>query len=144
MTIILLGEFVAEVMRGISSQEYWSLPAASTAFGGMALVFFLRWLYFEGAGERHVHTPEQVRRFHVWSYAHLPLFLGPGVAGVGLKRLIAFQEGEHLHNAEAVIFAGSVAVTMVSLAAIGGVSRRASPVPRASLTGHPAPHSAGQ
>src|SRR5438093_86769 len=31
-TIILLGEFVAAVMHGIESQEYWSFPAASTAF----------------------------------------------------------------------------------------------------------------
>ena len=146
-TIILLGEFIAEVMRGISSQEYWSLPAASTAFGGMAFAFFLRWLYFDGAGgasERHVHTPEQARRFHVWNYAHLPLFLGLGVSGVGMKHLIALQEGEHMHHIEAVIFVGSVALTMVSLAFIGGVSRRASQVPEPSSELHRAPHYAGQ
>lgn len=48
-TIILLGEFVAAVMRGISSQEEWSLSAASTAFGGVVLAFLIRWWYFDAA-----------------------------------------------------------------------------------------------
>lgn len=146
-TIILLGEFIAEVMRGIGSQEYWSLAAASTAFGGMAFAFFLRWVYFDGVGgarERHIRTREQARRFHVWNYAHLPLFLGLGVAGVGMKHLIAVQEGEHLHRVEAIILAASVGVGMISLAIIGFVSKRASRVPEPSSPLHPVPHYAGQ
>ncbi|MEP7363604.1 MAG: low temperature requirement protein A [Acidobacteriota bacterium] len=146
-TIILLGEFIAEVMRSIGSQEYWSLPAASTALGGMAFAFLLRWLYFDGAGgacERHVHTPEQMRRFHIWNYAHLPLFIGLGAAGVGMKHLIALQEGEHLHHSAAIIFAGSVAVTMIALGAIGAVSTQAAQAPQASVAMHPAPQSADQ
>lgn len=146
-TIILLGEFIAEVMRGIGSQEYWSLPAAATAFGGMAFAFFLRWLYFDGAAgasERHIHTPEQARRFHVWNYAHLPLFLGLGVTGVGMKHLIALQEGQRLHHREAVIFAASLAATMASLAVIGFVSERASQAPVSTLPLRQAPHSAVQ
>jgi len=38
-SIILLGEFVAAVMRGIESQEYWGFAAASTALTGMACAF---------------------------------------------------------------------------------------------------------
>src|SRR5262249_14681794 len=48
-TIILLGEFVAAVMRGIESQEYWSFSAAATAFSSMAFAFVLRWWYFDVA-----------------------------------------------------------------------------------------------
>ena len=40
-TIILLGEFVASVMRGIESQKAWSVAAASTAFTSMAFAFAL-------------------------------------------------------------------------------------------------------
>jgi len=40
-TIILLGEFVASVMRGIESQKTWSVAAASTAFTSMAFAFAL-------------------------------------------------------------------------------------------------------
>jgi low temperature requirement protein LtrA len=46
-TIILLGEFVAAVMRGIESQEYWSFSAAATAFSSMAFAFVLRWWYLD-------------------------------------------------------------------------------------------------
>src|SRR5690348_8743616 len=35
-TIILLGEFIAAVMRGIESQETWSVSAATTALASMA------------------------------------------------------------------------------------------------------------
>jgi low temperature requirement protein LtrA len=95
-TIILLGEFVACVMRGIESQENWSLPAATTAFCGMAFAFLLRWWYFDvarGADERHIRSLRQARWFHVWQYVHLPLFLGVAIAGVGFERLISHQDG---------------------------------------------------
>jgi len=39
--VIVLGEFVADVMRGIEAQEFWSLTAASTAIGGTILAFVL-------------------------------------------------------------------------------------------------------
>src|SRR5204862_3649397 len=77
-TIILLGEFVAAVMRGIESQEYWTLPAASTAFASMAFAFVVRWWYFdvaESAAVRHIRSKRQAVLFQVWHYAHLPLFL---------------------------------------------------------------------
>ena len=76
-TIILLGEFVAAVMRGIESQEYWSLPAATTAFTSMAFGFAIWWWYFDGArssAERHVKTTRQALLFHVWSYANCRSF----------------------------------------------------------------------
>ena len=73
-------------MRGIESQENWSFSAASTALSSMAFAFVLRWWYFDGvhsSAERHVRTRRQATRFHIWNYAHLPMFLGIAVAGVG-------------------------------------------------------------
>jgi low temperature requirement protein LtrA len=127
-TIILLGEFVTEVMRGIASHEYWSPSAAITAFAGIAFVFSLWWWYFDradGAGERHVRSRREQRIFSLWSYSHLPLFISIGVAGVGFKHLIALQDGEHLHHAEGVILFLAVAVSMIALATIGASSNRA-------------------
>jgi low temperature requirement protein LtrA len=95
-TIILLGEFVACVMRGIESQENWTFPAATTAFSGMAFAFLLRWWYFDvalGAEERYIRSRRQARWFDVWQYAHLPLFLGVAVAGVGFERMISHEGG---------------------------------------------------
>jgi low temperature requirement protein LtrA len=124
-TIILLGEFVAAVMRGIESQEYWSFPAAATAFTGMAFAFVLRWWYFDvgqSAAERHVRTERQAVLFQIWHYAHLPMFLGIGVAGVGFERLISLKGGEHLTGTEAQVLCSAVAVLMVALISIGATS----------------------
>jgi low temperature requirement protein LtrA len=123
-TIILFGEFVACVMRGIESQEDWSFPAATTAFSGMAFAFILRWWYFDvarGADERHVRSQRQARWFDLWQYAHLPLFLGVAVAGVGFERMISHEGGGW-------ILCGAVGVSTSALAWIGatrdGIDRR--------------------
>jgi low temperature requirement protein LtrA len=119
-TIILLGEFVACVMRGIESQENWSFPAAVTAFSGMAFAFVLRWWYFDvahGADERHIRSQRQARWFDVWQYAHLPLFLGVAVAGVGFERMISHEGGGW-------IVCTAVGVSTVALAWIGAARHR--------------------
>lgn len=124
-TIILLGEFVTEVMRGIASHEYWSAAAASTAFGGIAFVFSLWWWYFDranGAGERHVRSRKEQRVFSLWNYSHLPLFISIGAAGVGFKHLIALRDGDHLHHAEGAILFLAVAVLMMALTTIDACS----------------------
>lgn len=121
-TIILLGEFVAAVMRGIESQEYWSVAAASTAFTSMACGFIVWWGYFDGAkgsGERHVRTKRQAILFHVWNYAHLPLFLGIGVAGVGFHHAISVTPGAALEHGEGSVLCAAVALLMIALIAIG-------------------------
>ena len=124
-TIILLGEFVAAVMRGIESQEYWSFSAAATAFSSMAFAFVLRWWYFDvaqSAAARHVRTRQQARLFQVWHYAHLPMFLGIGVAGIGFEHLITLQSGEQLTGKEVWILCSAVAVLMMALISIAATS----------------------
>src|SRR5206468_7085064 len=49
LTIILLGEFVASVMRGIESQIGWSFLAASAAVLSLALGFAIWSGYSDGA-----------------------------------------------------------------------------------------------
>jgi len=127
-TIILLGEFIAAVMRGIESQEYWSFTAASTAFSGMAFAFVLRWWYFDvaqSASERHIRSKRQAKLFQIWHYAHLPMFLGIGVAGAGFQRMISLAGDEHLKRSEAWVLCIAVAVLMAALTVIGGTSEAA-------------------
>ena len=126
-TIILLGEFVAAVMHGIESQETWSVAAASTAFMSMAFAFVIRWWYFDGAeaaAERHIKTIAQARRLQIWNYAHLPLFLGVGVAGVGFEHTISLQAGEILHPNQVWIICFAVALLMLALITIGATSEK--------------------
>src|SRR6185369_14799365 len=124
-TIILLGEFVAAVMRGIESQEYWSFSAAATAFASMAFAFVLRWWYFDvaqSAAARHVRTRHQATMFQIWHYAHLPMFLGIGVAGIGFEHLITLQSGEELTGKEVWVLCSAVAVLMAALISIAAMS----------------------
>jgi low temperature requirement protein LtrA len=123
-TIILLGELLVALMRGMKTQEDWTPAAAASALLGMAMAFTLWWWYFDGveaAGERHVHTRRDARSLHVWSYAHLPLYLGIGIAGVGIEHLIQFAPTGHLGSHEAWMLCGGLATAMASVTVIAAV-----------------------
>jgi low temperature requirement protein LtrA len=126
-TIILLGETLVAVMRGMKTQDTWSLAAASSALLGMAMAFTLWWWYFDGveaAGERHVHSRQDASRLHAWSFAHLPLYLGIGVAGVGMEHVITFAPVGHLGETEAWMLCGGLATAMGAVTLIAAVRPR--------------------
>jgi len=132
-TIILLGESLIAVMKGMESQEGWSISAALSAFLGMAIAFLTWWWYFDGAdaaSERTVRTAGEARAFVVWSYAHLPLYLGIAVAGVGIEHIVTIAPHGHLHGAEPWILGGAMTMLMAALTAIGATSTRARRDPR--------------
>lgn len=121
-TLILLGESVVAVMHGMKGQETWSLPAATAAFLGMATAFALWWWYFDGAGgatDRHVHSHRDALRFHVWSYAHLPLYLGIAVAFAGIQHIVHDGAVHPLHADDGIVLGGALATAMCALTAIG-------------------------
>jgi low temperature requirement protein LtrA len=121
-TIILLGESVAAVMLGMQSQETWNPPAATSALFGLGLIFGYWWWYFDGArgaAERHITSRRDNFLFHIWSYAHLPLYLSLAVAGVGLRHSIALAPGARLQSQNVWILAGAAAVAMSAITAIG-------------------------
>jgi low temperature requirement protein LtrA len=121
-SIILIGESMAAVMAGMGHQEYWSVRAASAALGGIGMVFAIWWIYFDGVdatAHRMVRSMADARRFHVWSYIHLPLYLGIAVMGVGLERVIETATEAPLPSGEALILGGAVFSVTVSLAIIG-------------------------
>jgi low temperature requirement protein LtrA len=128
-TIILLGESMVAVMKGMESQDDWTVPAALSAFLGVAIAFLLWWWYFDGANaaaERTIRSPRQARHFMVWNFAHLPLYLGIAVAGVGVEHIVSIADtGEHLHAPEAWILCSAMAVLMTALTLIGATSEAA-------------------
>jgi low temperature requirement protein LtrA len=120
-TLILLGESVIAVMQGMKSQENWSVAAGSSAFLGMAIAFMLWWWYFDGASaasEQHVRTRADALRFHVWSYAHLPLYLGIAIAGAGIERIVHLGTAAELHGADGLVLSLALAMAMIALTAI--------------------------
>lgn len=125
-TIILLGESMVAIMKGMESQDGWSLAAALSAFLGMVVIFAVWWWYFDGtgaAGERTVRSRQQARAFWVWNFAHFPLYLAIATTGVGIEHIIRIAPDGHLHAPEAWILAGAVAVLMAALITLEGASK---------------------
>jgi len=105
----------------MESQEDWSPAAATAAFLGMGIAFVLWWWYFDGvsgASEQPVRTRREAIRFHVWSYAHFPLYLGIIVAGVGVERVVTAAARAALATADATILTGAIATVMVAMTVI--------------------------
>jgi low temperature requirement protein LtrA len=120
-TIILLGDSLVAVTNGMKTQETWTVPAASSALLGMSMAFTFWWWYFDGvggAGERVVQSRQDSRLFHVWVYAHLPLYIGIGMAGVGAEHVIRFAPVGHLHAAEAWMLSAGLAMAMAAITTI--------------------------
>jgi low temperature requirement protein LtrA len=124
-TLILLGESVVAVMQGMESQEDWSPAAATAAFLGIGVSFIIWWWYFDGAAgasEQPVRTRREALRFHIWSYAHLPLSLGIVVAGVGVHRVVKAASRAPLATTEAMILTGAIATVMIAMTVIDATS----------------------
>jgi low temperature requirement protein LtrA len=123
-TIILFGEFIAAIMRGIQGQESWSAGAALAAIAGLAFGFLLRSWYFDGAGGargRTIETSREHQRFHIWNYAHLPLFIAIGLAGIGFQKLINTDPSLRLHAEEMLLLTCSISAVSLALVLIQGV-----------------------
>lgn len=129
-TLILLGESVIAVMHGMKSQETWTLAPAATALLGMAIAFMLWSWYFDrdaAVGERHVQSHGDAVRFHVWSYAHLPLYLGIAVAAAGLERMVHLAAEASPHHGDGVLLGGALAATMLAMVVIALTGPQARP-----------------
>jgi low temperature requirement protein LtrA len=85
----------------------------------------LWWWYFDGvagASERHIRSKKEALVFQAWSFAHLPLYLAIGVAGVGVEHVISLPAGAHFHPSESWILCGAAALLMASMVTIGATS----------------------
>jgi low temperature requirement protein LtrA len=132
-TLILLGEAVVAVMRGMKSHEAWPPAAAISAFLAMGLLFLIWWWYFDGvkaASERPVRGRADTLRFHVWTYAHFPLYLGLVVTGVGAQRIVTASSREMLPAIDSVLGMGGACLATVAMAVVAVTSRRVGSVTR--------------
>jgi low temperature requirement protein LtrA len=114
-------------MQGIESQENWPAAAAVSAFLGISLLFLIWWWYFdgvEGAAAQPVKSRRDAVRFHIWSYAHLPLYFGIVIVGVGVQRIVINAARTALTSADALILTTAVAVVMLAMTVIGATSAR--------------------
>jgi low temperature requirement protein LtrA len=127
LTIILLGEFVASVMRGIESQMGWSFLAASAAILSLALGFAIWSCYSDGAMAwevRHVRNHRDVVRLRCWISLHFLLFLGIGILGVGARRAIALPPAGHFGLDEQWVICSATAGIILVIMGIAATSER--------------------
>jgi len=120
-TLILFGESIVAVMKGIQAQPSWTVSAASAAFLGIGVIFAFWWGYFEvasAAAERHIRRRADARRFHVWSYAHLPFYLGLALTTTGIEHIVRAGGTAHLGVEAAAILGGGATVSTVALAVL--------------------------
>jgi low temperature requirement protein LtrA len=120
-TLILLGESVIAVMHGIEHHEHWSAAAAGSAMTGMAIAFTVWWAYFDAGGAtapRPVRSHGDAVRLHVWSYAHLPLYLGLVVAFVGIQHVVSAATLAELTAPQAALLVSALGMATASLLVI--------------------------
>jgi low temperature requirement protein LtrA len=124
-TLILLGESIVAVMQGMESQNDWTPAAAACAFCGMTVSFLIWWWYFDGAqaaSEQPIRSRRDALRFHIWSYAHFPFYLGIIVTGVGVQRIVSAASLHSIEPADIHILIAALCTVMAALAAIGATS----------------------
>jgi low temperature requirement protein LtrA len=118
-TIIVLGEGVIAVVRGVSQLE-WGVTSASEAVLGMSIAFSLWWIYFDSVDG----SPLKGMRYGrmgmglIWLYSHLPLAIGIAATGVGVEHVIASKAGIALPAADRWLICFSVALCLISLSVI--------------------------
>lgn len=128
-TLILLGESVAAIMRGIESQPTWSPLAVTAAFSSLGLMCAFWWGYFYGAnaaGERHLRSRRDRTLLQVWMHSHIFFYLAIAVLAVGLEHVIA-RGNQALHGSELGILGAAFVIATGSLLVIARASHPAEP-----------------
>lgn len=117
--IIVLGESVVAVVRGVTEQE-WSTGSILTAGLGLSLAFSLWWIYFDLVDSSPLQAVKlgRPRISLLWLYIHLPLAVGLTAIGVGVEHVVSKEAGITLLDAERWLFCGAVALCLTALAAI--------------------------
>ena len=118
-TIIVLGEAVIAVVRGVAQLE-WGVISAIEAVLGMSIAFSLWWIYFDSVDGSPLRAMRvgNMRIGLTWLYSHLPLAIGIAATGVGVEHVISSKAGIPLPTAERSLICFSVALCLIALSVI--------------------------
>lgn len=127
-TIILLGEFVASVMRGMERQESWPPAAVAAAFLSLAIAVLIWSIYFDvlkAADEQDGRNTSDPRRFWLGCHAHFGLSFAVVVLGIGLEHIVSGLPASPPHAEELAILVSAAALAAFSMAIIYRAQRAA-------------------
>ncbi|MDZ8055939.1 MAG: low temperature requirement protein A [Aulosira sp. ZfuVER01] len=118
-TMIVLGESVAAVVRGVAQKE-WIISSTIVALLGMIVAFSLWWLYFDSIDGSPLETMKEgrINIFLTWLYSHLLLAMGLAATGVGVEHLIFKSAVNVLPDNERLLLCGAVTLCLAILAVI--------------------------
>ena len=112
-TIIVLGEVIVGVVRGVSAYKHLSLHTGITAGLGMLVPIGVWWLYFDFVAN---NSPKSRMKHQVgWLYMHLPLLISITAIGAALLNVINSAEQTISLNAR-ILLISAVAVAYISIA----------------------------
>ena len=114
-TIIVLGEAVAGVVRGIASVPQVTVRVALTGTFGVALAFALWWIYFDFIGRRFA-KPNVAWKAR-YGYLHLPLLISIAGIGAGVQSVVA-SEADGLTAGERWLISVAVGLSLVAIGLI--------------------------
>ncbi|HEY9668475.1 MAG TPA: low temperature requirement protein A [Coleofasciculaceae cyanobacterium] len=122
-TIIVLGESIVAVVRGVGERE-WDASSVLAAFLGLSIAFSFWWIYFDSLDGSPLKRI-RIGQLHIamtWLYAHLPLAIGLAAAGVGVDQLIASTNSGALPDGTRWLLCSAVALCLSVLALIHLIS----------------------
>ena len=113
-TIIVLGEAIIAVARGMSEVE-WTPEAVTTAVAGFAIAVVIWWAYF---AHPHAELLERGRlASFIWGYGHIFVWMGIAITGVSIELAIeAAAAGHALSDGERLILCGGPALYLTAMA----------------------------
>ena len=114
-TIIVLGESIVAVVRGVSEID-WTLNSIAIALLGLSIAFSFWWMYFDTVDESPLHAMRKgrMRIALTWLYSHLPLAVGLTATGVGVEKMIHGLEHDAT-SGEKVLFCLAVSLCLAIL-----------------------------
>ena len=111
-TIIVLGEVIVGVVRGVASHHHLDWVVFVTAGLGMLIAIGLWWLYFDSVSQRFPHTG----RWQILAWMMLHLVLSMGIVAVGAAVLnVVEHSGDALAAEVRWLLVGSMAVALTGI-----------------------------
>jgi low temperature requirement protein LtrA len=112
-TIIVLGEVIVAVVRGVAGHHHLTWLVGVTGALGMLVAIGIWWVYFDLISH---HLPRHGRvTVSGWMYLHLPMTMGIAAVGAAILNVVE-GAGETLPPEVRWLLVGALAVVLVSIA----------------------------
>ncbi len=111
LTIIVLGEVIASIMRSASHHEYLTHEIILYIFESLAIATTLWWLYSDLVARRLPIQKDFSRM--AWMYLHFPVTLSIGLVAGGLYALL--EDPENITSLDKWIVIGPIVTFLLSL-----------------------------